>query len=684
MLLLGYILHLSHDLPSLTQLENYQPRLVTHILGKDGTVIKELYTQKRFFVPLDSIPLSVQHAVIATEDRRFYQHWGINLLTVGRAAMVNLASFSIRQGASTITQQLARNLYLSHRRTFARKIRETLTAIEIERTYSKREILEMYLTQTYFGSGVYGIGAAAMKYFSKPVQKLTVSESATLIGILKAPARYNPIDQPEASLARRNIILNSMRVCNYLTETEYREAIQDSIVVNNSRDVGDIGIAPYFTEMVRQELEGRQSKYGFDCYQDGLTVVTTLDPRLQRFAELAVKEHAAIWQPRVMKRYLTKERSEFVRHKYPNASSLEMFDILENRTRMDSIIRAETVLQVAFVALDPQTGHILALIGGRDFQKYKFNRATQARRQPGSTFKPFAYIAAIDNGYPLTTRLWNTDVVATLPGGKRWTPPNYDGSRGGLTTLREGIRNSINLVSVRLVQELVKPIQVVAYAHQMGIQSPLDTVSAIVLGCSGVTPIELVSAYSSLAARGLRAEPLAIRQIIDRHGTILEDNLPRKEVALSEETAYLMTSMMETAIDRGTGGSARWKYGFRAPAAGKTGTTNEFTDAWFVGYTPELAAGVWVGLDDPGLSLGTGGTGAGVALPVWARFMKMAYDSIGFDSQDFQMPAGIVEIKVCKESYNRASEYCPDTYSEVFARKNQLRDVCPIHSQIGQ
>jgi len=684
LLLFGYTIYLSRDLPSPAQLENYQPRLVTHILGRDGTVIKELYTQRRFFVSLDSIPLFVQHAVIATEDRRFYQHWGINLLTVGRAALVNLASFGIRQGASTITQQLARNLYLSHRRTLARKIRETLTAIEIERTYSKREILEMYLTQTYFGCGVYGIGAAAMKYFSKPVQRLTVSEAATLIGILKAPTRYNPIDQPEAALGRRNVILNNMRVCNYLTEEEYQKAIQEPIAVNTSLDMDDVGIAPYFTEMVRQELEGRQSKYGFDCYQDGLTVRTTLDPRLQRFAELAVKEHLAIWQPRVTNRYLTKSRSEFVRHKYPNASSLEMFEILRDRATMDSTIRAETVLQVAFVALDPQTGHILALIGGRDFQKYKFNRAIQARRQPGSTFKPFAYIAAIDNGYPLTTRLWNTDVVATLPGGKRWTPPNYDESRGGLTTLREGIRNSINLVTVRLVLELIKPVQVVAYAHQMGIQSPLDTVSAIVLGCSGVTPLELVSAYSSLAARGLRAEPLAIRQIIDRHGNVLEEDLPRKEVALSEETAYLMTSMLETAIDHGTGGSARWKYGFRAPAAGKTGTTNEFTDAWFVGYTPELVAGVWIGLDDPGLSLGTGGTGAAAALPVWARFMKRAYDSLGYDLNDFQMPAGIVEVKICKESYTRASEYCPDTYKEFFLRKNQPRDLCPIHRRIEQ
>jgi penicillin-binding protein 1A len=681
-ILLGYIIYLSRDLPSPSQLENYQPRLITHILGNDGSVIKELYTQKRFFVPLDSIPTFVQQAVIATEDRKFYDHWGINLLTIGRAFLVNVTSLGIRQGASTITQQLARNLYLTFRQTLARKIRETLTAIEIERAYSKREILEMYLTQTYFGSGVYGIGAAAMKYFSKPVQELTVSEAATLIGILKAPTHYNPIYQPEACLARRDIILRNMRVCDFLTEEQYQHAVQDSIKLAVSHDIDDLGIAPYFTEMVRQELEDRQAKYGFDYYRDGLTVETTLNPDLQRFAELAMKEHLAEWQPRVTNRYLTTDRNDFVLHKYPNADPYELYKIMQDSTRLDSIIRAETVVQVAFVALDPETGDILAMIGGRNFRKYKFNRAVQSRRQPGSTFKPFAYIAAIDNGYPLTTRLWNTDVVATLPGGKRWTPPNFDGSRGGLTTLREGIQHSINLVSVRLVLELTKPIQVVTYAHQMGIESPLDTVSAIVLGCTGVTPMELTSAYSALAARGLRAEPIAIKRIIDRHGNIVEDNSPRKKVVLSEETAYLMTSMLESAINRGTGGSARWKYGFRAPAAGKTGTTNEFTDAWFVGYTPQLVAGVWVGLDDPGLSLGKGATGSSAALPIWARFMKMAYDSLGYKTEDFEMPAGVVEVKICKDSYTRASQYCPNTYTEVFLRKNQPREICPIHSRV--
>jgi penicillin-binding protein 1A len=541
----------------------------------------------------------------------------------------------------------------------------------------------MYLTQTYFGSGVYGIGAASMKYFSKSVGDLTLAEAATLIGVLKAPAHYSPIHKPEAAVARRNLVLNSMRVCDYLSEDEYRHAVQETLAVHLDESVDDIGIAPYFTEMVRRELSRRQQKYGFDYYRDGLTVETTLDVRLQQFAEAAVAEHLPVVQQKVTDRYLTTDRQEFVRHKYPNADPPEWYQILQDTTSLDSLIRAETVVQVAFVAIDPHTGDILAMIGGRDFRQYKFNCAIQARRQPGSAFKPFAYIAAIDNGFPVTTRLLNQNIVGTLPGGKRWTPQNYDLSRGGLTTLRNGLQWSLNLVTLRLVIELIKPVQLVTYAHQMGISSPLDTVSALALGCSGVTPLELVSAYSSLAGRGLRADPIAIKRIIDRHGNVIEENSPRRDVVLSEETAYVITTLMESVINRGTGGSARWKYGFTAPAAGKTGTTNEFTDAWFLGFTPKIAAGVWVGLNDPGLSLGKGQSGSVVALPVWAKFMKAAYDSLGWKWERFEMPTGVVEVEICEESLSLATDYCPKTYKEVFFRKNQPRNICPIHGSVG-
>jgi penicillin-binding protein 1A len=681
LLFVVYLVFLSRSLPSLSQLENYQPRLATRVLARDGTRIKELYTQKRFFVPLDSIPPFAVQAVIATEDRKFYDHWGINLLTIARAALVNLTSLGIRQGASTLTQQLAWNLYLTHRRTYTRKIREALTAIEIERTYSKREILEMYLTQTYFGNGAYGIGAAAMKYFSKSVQELTLSEAAMLIGLLKAPGVYSPTTKPNAALARRNIILNNMRVCGYLTDSQYKAAVKEPIVLNMGEEMGEIGTAPYFTEMVRQELDRRQEKYGFDTYGAGLTVETTLDPALQRFAERAVEEQLPEVQRRVTGHYLASGRMDFILHKFPTADSTTLKGIPVRTLTLDSMIRAETVVQVAVVAIDPLTGDILAMIGGRDFQKYKFNRAIQARRQPGSSFKPFSYIAAIDNGYPLTTKLLNQDVVATLPGGKRWTPQNYDLSRGGPTTLREALRRSLNLVTVHLVTELIKPVQVVSYAHQMGIESPLDTVTSLALGCSGVTPLELVSAYSSLAGKGLRAKPMAIRRIDDRYGNIVEENFPKRDVVLSEETAFLITSLLETVINRGTGAPARTTWGFRAPAAGKTGTTNDFTDAWFIGFTPKIAVGVWVGLDDPGLSLGKNATGAVIALPIWATFMNQVYDSLGWAWDEFEMPSGVVELEVCEDSGQLASPYCPRTYKEVFNRKNQPHDLCPLHSR---
>jgi penicillin-binding protein 1A len=679
LLVVAYLIYLSRDLPSLTQLESYQPRLATRILASDGTIIKELYTQKRFFVPLDSIPPFVVQAVIATEDRKFYDHWGVNLLTIGRAAFVNFTSLGIRQGASTITQQLARNLYLTHRRTYNRKIRETITAIDIERTYSKREIMEMYLTQTYFGSGAYGIGAAALKYFSKSVKELTISEAALLIGLLKAPAVYSPVTRPDAALARRNIVLANMHTCGFLTDSQYQSALNEPVVLNMGEEMGELGIAPYFTEMVRQDLDRRQNEYGFDTYGAGLTVETTLNPAMQRFAEHAVEEQLPEIQRRVTGHYLASGKIDFILHKFPNVDPNTLAGLPISKSALDSMIRAETVVQVAVVAIDPQTGGILAMIGGRDFRKYKFNRAIQARRQPGSSFKPFTYIAAIDNGYPLTTKVLNQDVVAIMPGGKRWTPQNYDLSRGGPTTLREALRRSLNLVTVRLATDYIKPVQIVTYAHQMGIESPLDTVTSLALGCSGVTPLEIVSAYSSLAGRGLRAEPFSIKRISDRYGSIVEENSPRKEVVLSEETAFLITSLLETVIDHGTGAPARTRWNFRVPAAGKTGTTNDFTDAWFVGFTPKIAAGVWVGLDDPALSLGKGATGSAVALPIWATFMNQVYDSLGWSWDEFQIPTGVVELEICEQSGDIATPYCPKTFKEFFNRKNQPHDLCPLH-----
>lgn len=676
-----YLFILSRDLPSLEQLEHYDPRLTTTILSADGQVIKELYVQRRIYIPLDQLPPELTQALIVTEDRRFYDHWGMDLNRIVVAALVNLSSMSIRQGASTITQQLARNLYLTTEQTIARKLKEALTALQIERTYSKREILEMYLTQAYFGHGAYGIESAAQRYFSKNASDLTLPECALLVGQLKAPTHYSPYLHPGAAMGRRNLILSFMRDFEYITPAQYEEAAASPLGVRADRQRDNLeGIAPYFTEMVRIQLEDLGPKVGFDYYKDGLTIYTTLDSRLQACVERAAEGHLDTLQADFNRYFIRKEAPRLIAEKYPDLSRTEVSKLLANPVRVDSIFKEQSVIQVAFVALDPTTGRILAMIGGRDFEESKFNRAVQAIRQPGSVFKAFSYTAAIDNGYPPTFRLLNQDVVVHMPDGSRWTPPNYDGSRGGLTTLRVGLKKSLNLVAVRLVQEIVQPKDVIRYAHQLGITTKLDAVDAIALGASGVIPLELTAAYGVFANRGVYCEPFGIMRITNRDGDVLYEHTLNRRVALSEETAYIMTDMLEDVMNEGgTGASARWRYGFTRPAAGKTGTTNDYTDAWFIGYTPQLVAGVWVGLDNPAISLGDRESGARAALPIWATFMKAAYDTLAWEVADFVMPAGVVKMEICADSFKKAGDFCPNIIEEVFRIEDAPTETCPIH-----
>ncbi len=675
-----YLSVLSKELPSLEQLEHYDPRLSTSLVSADGKIIKELFVQRRLFVPYDQMPQDFIQAILVTEDREFYNHWGMHLGRMFRAAFFDVISLSFSQGASTLTQQLARNLYLSPEKTIKRKLKETLTALQIERTYSKQEILEMYLTQAYFGHGAYGVEAAAQRYFSKSASELTLEECALLAGLLKAPSHYSPYQHPNAALGRRNLILKFMLDSGVINQERYQEAVSRPVMVTDRTGMDALGIAPYFTENVRIELEKLGDQYGFDYYKDGLTISTTLDSRLQACAEAAVKKQLDILQKDFSQRFYQNTAPQLVRKKFPKLSRGESRSLLADHTRLDSLFPEQSRVQVAFVALDPTNGHILAMIGGRDFEESKFNRATQAIRQPGSAFKPFAYTAAIDNGYPPTYRLLNQDVVVYIPGSGRWAPENYDGSRSGLTTLREGLQRSLNLVAVRLVQEVVRPADVVRYAHQMGISTKLDEVDAIALGACGVLPIELTAAFGSYANHGILCKPLDITKIAKRDGDVLYEQAPSRKVALSEQTAYIMADMLRSVVDRGTGASIRSTYGFRRPAAGKTGTTNEFTDAWFVGFTPQIVAGVWVGLDDPAVSLGPGMAGARAALPIWANFMNAAYDTMRWREADFVMPEGVVRLDICTDSYLKAREYCPHVIKEVFRAEDAPLDFCPVHT----
>lgn len=673
---------LSGDLPSLDELKEYEPRLATRILDRNGETLTELYTQRRLMTPLDQLPKHMIDAVLITEDSRFWDHWGVDVVRIVKVAFVDLASFSLKQGASTITQQLARDLYLHKRRTFGRKIKEALTAVSIERHYSKREILEMYLTQIYFGHGAYGVSAAAERYFGKTPGELTLAESAALAGLPKSPTHYSPIMHLPASERRRNLILKMMLDNGAITQAAYDSAAGSPIELHPAQSDSAYGLAPYFTETIRQKLSDEGEALGFDYLADGLTIKTTIDARMQRFAEMAVADHMGPLQSDYRFRFVRKHINRVSKRLYGEDSPVEWWRIRRDSLLVDSLFPSKAVVQVALVAMDPQTGDILAMIGGRDFVKYKFNRAVQAVRQPGSVFKPFVFTTAIDNGYSPAFELLNQDIVVEQADGSRWAPQNYDGSHGGLTTLREALKKSLNLVTVRLVQEVVPPAMVVNYAKQMGISTWIDPVDAIALGPSGVIPIEATAAYGVFASGGLHSAPRWMESISDRFGTVIKAYPVNRRVALSAETAYIMTDMLRDALDHGTGASARWLYHFTPVAAGKTGTTNDFTDAWFIGFTPRIVCGVWIGLDDPAESLGKGQSGAVAALPIWANFMKMTYDSLSWPDEEFPMPPGVVTCRLCQDTKELASPYCPATFDELFKSDNRPTEICKIHKRM--
>ena len=678
-----FILVLSRDLPSLEQLENYDPDLVTRIYSVDGKVLDELFVQKRVFIELDRIPEHMQYAVVASEDRRFFEHWGLSMRSIARAVMINTLSLSYRQGFSTLTQQLARNLYKSvgFEDSILRKVKEMITAIQIERTYTKDEILEMYLNTVHFGHGTYGVEAATKRFFGKESRFLTIDESAMLVGLLPAPASYSPIHHPDRAIRRRNTVLRLMRDQGYVARNEYEE--NRAKTLETVLEVPKRGSAPYFTEYVRRILEKADTALGINIYRDGLKIYTTLDSRMQEVAEKAVMSTVRDDQNRLNKR-LYNDREEF-----ENLAYLTIYDedsiktMLSGEGQLYKDLRDKLLVQCAFVAIDPNTGGILAMVGGRPDYHDQYNRAVQARRQPGSVFKPFVYTTALDNGYPVTEQLLNQPVVLNIQNMDgtwvKWKPQNYDGSTGGLTTFREGLRKSMNLISVRMVQQDIAPAdQVKQTAKRMGINTDIRAVDAIALGTSEVFPIEMVSAYSALSNKGVYSTPFAITKIEDRYGNIVKEYFPNRKEVLSEETAYLMTSLMQTVMDRGTGGSARWKYKFNRPAAGKTGTTQGWSDAWFVGYTPQIAAGCWFGVDNFKVPLGPGQDGSRAALPAWAKFMKAAHDTLKLPVQKFEKPSGIEDKEICIVSKKIPLPACP-VEQEIFKNGTEPTQQCKVH-----
>ena len=678
-----FVLFLSRDLPSLEQLENYDPDLVTRIYSSDGKILSELFLQKRVFVELNNIPKHMHDAVIASEDRRFYDHWGLSLRSVARAISINILSLSYRQGFSTLTQQLARNLYktIGFEDSILRKIKEVITAVQIERTYTKDEILEMYLNTVHFGHGTYGVEAATKRFFGKESNQLSVDESALLVGLLPSPASYSPIRHPERARKRRNTVLRLMRDQNYITHNEHAQ--YRAMTLESVKELPIRGLAPYFTEYVRRLLEKEDEALDINIYRDGLKIYTTLDSRLQALAEKVVLDAINTSQSKLNNRIMNnKEEFELLGH-------LTIYDedsvklMMQGEAQLYKDLRAKLLVQTAFVAIDPKTGGIMAMIGGRPDYHDQYNRAVQAKRQPGSVFKPFVYTTALENGYTVSQQLLNQPVVLNVQNTDgswvKWKPQNYGGSTGGLTTLREGLRKSLNLISVRIVQQDYAPAeQVKRTAQRMGISTDIRAVDAIALGTSEVIPLEMVSAYAAYANKGVYSKPFAITKIEDRYGnTIREYGAVQYEV-LSEEIAFLMTNLMQTVMDRGTAGSARWKYKFTRPAAGKTGTTQGWSDAWFVGFTPQLATGVWFGVDDYQVSLGMGQDGSKAALPTWARFMRDGHDILEMPRVNFQRPSGIIVSEICSVSKMGARKACP-IEKEVYKSGSEPGQKCRIH-----
>lgn len=675
-LLVAWIFYLGYTLPSLTQLENYNPELATKVFSADGVVIKEFFTERRFYTPLAMMPDTLIKAVLATEDHRFYDHWGIAPMRLAKVMVLNVLTLSRQQGASTLTQQLARRLYLSPEKTITRKIREIMTAIQIERTYTKPEILEMYLNHMSFAHGTYGVEAGSMIFFEKSPHDLTLPECALLAGMLQRPAALNPYRYPDRARQRRNLVLGRMLAEGFITRAQYQRGIESDLGVKAENQSNLDGIAPYFTEWLRQNL---QKEYGWDLYKGGMNIYTTLDTRVQACAERAV----ATYLPQVQEASNREMRTREVLQRYIKPELLKEQLIerwMMNRTFVDSVLNEHCAVQLALVALDPRNGHILAMIGGRDFEESKFNRAVQAKRQPGSAFKPIVYTAAVDNGYMPCYEKLNQPIVVQQPDGTRWTPKNYDESLGGKTTLREGLRRSLNLVTARLVQEDIPPQQVVNYAHNMGITTQLDAVDALALGSCGVIPLELISAYGVFANRGILVSPQSILKVEDKYGNLLQKSSPQTKGVLREETAYIMVDMMRDVAWHGTGAASVSQFQFTRPAGAKTGTTNDCTDAWYITYTPQMVVGVWLGHDDPAMSLGEKQTGAAAALPMTVTCIKCAHDTLQLPVEDFIRPPGVVRLNICNDTKLLANEACPNVVEEIFDVRYQPQKVCDLHT----
>ncbi|MEO6446033.1 MAG: PBP1A family penicillin-binding protein [Gemmatimonadaceae bacterium] len=592
--------------PSVAVLESYQPKQTSKLYAADGRFVAELGLERRTLVRIGDIPKVVTDAFIYTEDKRFYSHSGIDWLRIPGSVFRNLRAGYYAQGFSTITMQLARNIFpehLSREKSIIRKVKEARVAIEIERVYSKDRILELYLNQINLGSGAYGVETASQRYFGKRVRDLNMAEAATLAAMPKAPGRYNPRRYPERAIQRRNTIIELMRRNGVASDAE--ASLAKSYPLQLARRVESGDVAPYFVEWVRRQLD---EKFGERLYDEGLRVFTTLDLDVQVAADRALENQLRAiesgkfgkWNHITYEQYVTR-----------NAASGEVGG------------SESPYIQGAVVVVDPRSGAVRAMVGGRDFDDSKFNRATQALRQPGSTFKPIVYAAAIQNGRSPAHVIDDVPVSVPQVDGSLWTPQNYDMKFEGPMTMRRGLYQSRNLIAIRMGMELGERA-IIDEARRFGIDTPIPPYPSIFIGSADVYPIELVSSYSTFANLGARTSANAILRVENQKGEVIWEPTTRRVQVMSPGEAWLMVNMMKDVVVRGTAAGSVWGAGFRVPSGGKTGTTNDGADVWYVGYTADLVAGVWMGFDKP-KKIMANAQGGRLAAPAYTQLMLEVY-----------------------------------------------------------
>ncbi len=607
----GAFFALTHDLPQIRSLETFRPLSVTRIHSADRVLLTELFVEKRDSVPLNVIPYYLKAALLATEDRNFYKHSGVDIKGILRAVIKDIRAGKFVEGASTITQQLAKTLFLTQRKTIVRKLKEALLAFQLERRYTKDEILGLYLNQVYYGSGAYGIQSAASIFFGKTVKDLTIAECALIAGMPKSPSRYSPRVNKKLAIKRRNIVLKQMRATEIISKDEFTEAMDEPLQLSD-KEKNSVK-APYFIQYIKKKLEKEIGSS--NLYKGGLEISTTLSYTLQEASEQAAQQGIADLETR-MKRGGVKEIDP----------------------------------QCALISIDAISGGILAMVGGKDYLKSPYNRAVVAKRQPGSAFKPLVFAYAIERGFPQSMTILDAPVV--FPGSKKgthWQPENFSKKYKGEISLRKALSFSENIPAVRLIEKL-GPSSVVQFAHTCGIDSYLYPYLSLALGTSEMTLLELTSTYSVFPNMGKHVKPFGVTEVKDYNGKIVFRAKPEIKIVMSRAGASVMTNMLEGVIRKGTGRKARV---IGRPIAGKTGTTNDCKDALFIGFSPAIVTGVWVGQDNF-YTLGHKETGARAALPIWIQYMKQALATRPYNY--FDIPDDIVQIKIDSESGIPVSE----------------------------